>query len=65
MHCYDVDEIYGRDQSFAVIDCGTFRMGELVENHFFFVNLDTGDKILGGKTYDSFVKYNKLTKRNI
>mgnify|MGYP001071051679 CR=1 FL=1 len=29
LHCYDVDEILTRNASFAVIDCATFRQGEL------------------------------------
>ncbi len=65
MHCYDVDEIVTRNTSFAVIDCGTFKMGELVENHFLFVNLETGIKVLGGKTTDTFVNYNFLSKRYV
>lgn len=40
-------------------------MGELVENHFLYVDLNTGQKVLGGKTTESFVKYNHISKRNI
>lgn len=65
LHCYDVDEILTRNNTFAVIDCGTMKMGELVENHFLYVDLSTGQKILGGKTTDAFVNYNHVSKRNI
>lgn len=30
-----------------------------------YVNLDTGVKVLGGKTTDSFVNYNFVDKRHI
>jgi len=40
-------------------------MGELVENHFLYVDLESGQKVLGGKTNDAFVNYNYMAKRNI
>ena len=63
--CYDVDEVYTHNTSYAIIDCANFRNGVLWSNEFYFVDLVTWEVRESTKLTDVFVRYTSLNNRFI
>jgi len=65
LRCFDVEEVFDRNSSFAIIDCAEFRNGLLNNNQFFYVDLLTMKVEDATRDNDVFVRYNMLTKRTL
>jgi hypothetical protein len=60
IRCYDVEEVFDRNTSFAIIDCAEFRNDQLSNNQFFYVDLQTFKVEESTRYNDVFVHYTVL-----
>lgn len=65
IRCFDIEEVYDRNSSFAIVDCAEFRNGRLSSNQFYYVDLQTMKVEETTHYNDIFVHYNMLQKRTI
>ena len=63
--CFDVEEVYSGNTSYAIIDCANFRNNQLWSNEFYYVDLVTMAVREGTKLNDVFVRYTSLGNRHI